>query len=122
MRGPRFERGSVTAEFAILLPAVMLLFGFLLGLLAMKFEQIRLVEVSAQAGRALARGEPFAEVALRVGEVAPGGVLTVHERAASESSALPNLICATVSKGVGGAFRGFGLVIEEVSCHPPAGL
>jgi len=51
------ERGSVTAEFAIVLPTVFLLLGISLGAVAAQFERIKLVSVAAGLARAVARGE-----------------------------------------------------------------
>jgi hypothetical protein len=52
-----FERGSVTAELAMALPAVALVIGITLGAFALQIERMKLVEVSATAARAIARGE-----------------------------------------------------------------
>lgn len=52
------ELGSVTAEFAIVLPTVFLLLGISLGAVAAQVERIKLVSVAAGLARAVARGEP----------------------------------------------------------------
>ncbi len=52
------ERGSVTAEFAIVLPTVFLLLGISMGAVAAQFERIKLVSVASGLARAVARGEP----------------------------------------------------------------
>ena len=51
------ERGSVTAELAMALPAVGLVIAITLGGFALQIERIKLVEVAAVAARAIARGE-----------------------------------------------------------------
>ncbi|MGG5170740.1 TadE family type IV pilus minor pilin [Pseudarthrobacter sp. J1738] len=55
------ERGAVTAEFAVALPAVIAVLGMLLGAVAAGTSQLRLEEASRAAARALARGEPPGE-------------------------------------------------------------
>jgi len=51
------EQGSVTAEFAVVLPGVVLILYFALSVLAMQTSRIGLVELAAESARALARGE-----------------------------------------------------------------
>jgi Flp pilus assembly protein TadG len=50
-------RGAVTAEFAVALPAVLLLLGMLLAGSAAGLTQLRLEEAARAGARALARGE-----------------------------------------------------------------
>ena len=52
------ELGSVTAEFALILPAVLLILVFSLSALAMQTNRMALIELAAEGARALARGEP----------------------------------------------------------------
>lgn len=56
-RGPGNARGAVTAEFAVALPAVLLLLALLLGGAAGGVTQLRLEEAAHAGARALARGE-----------------------------------------------------------------
>lgn len=51
------ERGSVTAELALALPSVALVIAVTLGAFALQVERMKLVDLSAAAARALARGE-----------------------------------------------------------------
>lgn len=51
------SRGAVTAEFAVALPAVLLLLGLLLAGSAAGVTQLRLEEAARAGARALARGE-----------------------------------------------------------------
>lgn len=53
----RKSRGAVTAEFAVALPAVMLLLALLLAGSAAGITQLRLEEAARAGARALARGE-----------------------------------------------------------------
>lgn len=54
--------GAVTAEFAVALPAVILLFAFLLAAGAAGITQLRLEEAARAGARSLARGENSGEV------------------------------------------------------------
>jgi Flp pilus assembly protein TadG len=57
MRRAGSSRGAVTAEFAVALPAVLLLLGLLLAGSAAGVTQLRLEEAARAGARALARGE-----------------------------------------------------------------
>jgi hypothetical protein len=61
-RGPGKARGAVTAEFAVALPAVLLLLAMLLAGVAAGVTQLRLEEAARAGARALARGESAAAV------------------------------------------------------------
>lgn len=61
-RGPGNARGAVTAEFAVALPAVLLLLALLLAGAAAGVTQLRLEEGARAGARALARGEDPAAV------------------------------------------------------------
>jgi len=64
------ERGAVTAEFAVALPAVLLVLGLLLTGAAAGLTQLRLEEAARAGARALARGEDQASVSAVVRQVA----------------------------------------------------
>lgn len=51
------DRGSVTAELAMALPAMSLVIAITLGAFALQIERMKLVDVAATAARAVARGE-----------------------------------------------------------------
>lgn len=59
---PSRARGAVTAEFAVTLPAVLLLLAMLLSTAAAGITQVRLEEGARAGARALARGEDPAAV------------------------------------------------------------
>jgi hypothetical protein len=61
-RGSENARGAVTAEFAVALPAVLLLLALLLSGAAAGVTQLRLEEAAHAGVRALARGEDAAAV------------------------------------------------------------
>lgn len=52
------DKGSVTAELALAMPAVSLVIAITLGAFALQIERMKLVGVAAMAARAVARGEP----------------------------------------------------------------
>jgi len=59
MSGRLGERGSVTAEFAVALPAVALLLGGAVWALGVAAAQVLLQDETGVAARAAARGEPI---------------------------------------------------------------
>ncbi|MDR7082605.1 Flp pilus assembly protein TadG [Arthrobacter ginsengisoli] len=64
------SRGAVTAEFAVTLPAVLLLLGLLLAGSAAGVTQLRLEEAARAGARALARGEDAGAVDMIVRRLA----------------------------------------------------
>jgi hypothetical protein len=79
------ERGSVTAEFATVIPAVLLVLAACLTGLQLSGQQLRLQQVAAMAARSVGRGEPVGEAAGLV----PGPTLRVEHRG--------ELACVTAS-------------------------
>lgn len=104
----RGERGSVTAEFAIALPAVLLVLALLLGGMHLGGLQVRAQDAAADAARALARGDPGGVVAGRLGTQLPGASL------ASWTSG--DLVCVRVSVTPNGPVAALGLVAAAESC------
>jgi hypothetical protein len=72
---PRREQGMVTAEFAVVLPAVVLVLALSLGALGLALEQIRCVDAAAAGARAAARGDSPAAVTLVANRAAPSGAV-----------------------------------------------
>jgi hypothetical protein len=72
--GPGKCRGAVTAEFAVALPAVLLLLAMLLAGSAAGLTQLRLEEAARAGARALARGEDPGAVEGIVRQVAGSSV------------------------------------------------
>lgn len=84
------DRGSVTAEFAAVIPAVMLVLACCLAGLQLAGQQIRLQDAAAASARSLARGDPAppiggAAIATRV----DGALLCARLTAASIAPLLP---------------------------------
>ena len=75
------DRGSVTAEFAAVIPAVMLVLAGCMVCLQLGSQQLRLQDAAAVTARALARGD-----------AAPG-----YEGAARATSQSGDLLCATLT-------------------------
>lgn len=78
------DRGSVTAEFAAVLPAVVLVLVAALGGMQVAGEQLRLQAAVTDAARMLGRGD--AGAASRVGDAVHGATLAQSRRG--------DLICA----------------------------
>jgi Flp pilus assembly protein TadG len=96
-RGPGNARGAVTAEFAVALPAVLLLLALLLAGVAGGVTQLRLEEAARAGARALARGEAPAAV--------EGIVRTLAGTSATASVAADGeWLSVTVADRVGGPF------------------
>ncbi|MEZ0165514.1 TadE family type IV pilus minor pilin [Kineococcus sp. LSe6-4] len=85
-RRGRADTGSVTAEFALLLPAVVVLLALALGAVRVAVAQVQCVDAARAAARAAARGEP-AEVVLRVARAAAPEGAGVRVGAAAEGGA-----------------------------------
>jgi hypothetical protein len=61
------DAGTVTAELAVALPAVLLVLAACLGGLRVGAERLRVVDAAAQAARSVAVGEPAGSWAAAVG-------------------------------------------------------
>ena len=77
---PAGERGSVTAEFATVVPAVMLVLACCLGGLQLAGQQLRLQDAAATASRSLARGEGVGAATARVAQLVSGATLIRNDR------------------------------------------
>ncbi len=96
-RGPGAGRGAVTAEFAVALPAVLLVLGLLLAGSAAGLAQLRLEEAARAGARALARGEDDAAVTAIVRRLAGDSARTA---VASEAGWLSVTVSGTVHGAV----------------------
>ena len=105
----------MTAEFATVLPAVVLVLGCCLGAVALLGQQVRLADSAADAARSLARGDDEARAA-GLATRAGAGVTLVTERRGE-------FTCATLrAPAVIGPFAALGLVVEASSCALAGGL
>jgi Flp pilus assembly protein TadG len=99
----------VTAEFAAVLPAVVLVLALCLASLQMATAQLRLQDASADAARSLGRGDPPGTAAARLARAVAGATLTQSRRG--------DLVCAEASaRSPGGTGALFGLTLRAVSC------
>jgi hypothetical protein len=101
----RGERGSVTAELAAALPAVVLLLGLVLGAFAVGSQTVRLQDAAGLAARAMARGEPPPGVTGMVGLLVPGAAVDRRERS--------GLVCAVVTAPAAGPLASLQLRAES---------
>ena len=102
------ETGSVTAELAVALPAVMLVVGLILAVGQWQIQQQRLLVSAATVARALARGEAQPLIEEWVGRL-PARLSVSYGS---------NLVCARLSQA--SALLGFekfaGLQVSEQQC------
>ncbi|WP_083710062.1 TadE family type IV pilus minor pilin [Leifsonia sp. ALI-44-B] len=104
-RASEHERGSAAAEFAVTMPAVLLVLAMTVGALGAAAHQVRLADAAADAARALGRGESAAAAGALAARVAPGSQLA--------TSTDGELVCAEVAKAwalPGGRATGIRLV------------
>lgn len=66
------DRGTVTAEFAVALPAVVLVLAACLGGLQVAGHQLRLQDAAAVAARSVARGGSLGAAQARASRMVPG--------------------------------------------------
>jgi len=109
------DTGSVTAEFALVIPAVVLVLGCCLGAIQVVGQQVRMTDAAAGAARALGRGESSDHAAALANGAVPGVALSAESRG--------EFVCATLSAPSGiGPFALVGLTVTAVSCAPAGGL
>lgn len=86
------ERGSVTAEFAVVLPAVLVCLGLCVGAIQAAAQHVRLTDAAAVAARALGRGDDAGGIVSRSGAAIEtertGGLLCVRLTATSSVTGL----------------------------------
>lgn len=101
------ERGGVTAEFAIALPAIMLVLAFCLAAMQLASLQIRVQDAAALAARSIARDDE-ASVALAA-QLVPGITFARSQRG--------ELVCVSaVAPAAGGATPVLGIRVRAISC------
>jgi len=87
------DRGSVTAEFAVVLPAVVLVLVLGAAVLGACGRQVRLQDAAADAARLVARGEPVSRASAAVGAAVAGASTAVNHR--------DDLVCVQASAPAG---------------------
>jgi Flp pilus assembly protein TadG len=95
----------VTAEFAVIMPAVLVCLGLCVGAIHIAAQQVRLVDAAAVAARLLGRGDDPSAV------VASSGAQEFH------SSTVDGLVCVSlaVTHSIAG-IRSFGIPSEARAC------
>lgn len=102
------DRGSVVAEFAVALPAVVIVLMLGAGVLASGARHVRLQDAAADAARLAARGEDEARVRAAVTGSVRGASVSVEPRGdlicvtASAAASLPVRLSATSCALAGG--------------------
>jgi Flp pilus assembly protein TadG len=102
------ERGSAVAEFAVALPAVLLVLATVLGGVQLGTLQLRLQDAAADAARSLGRGEPRAVVASRIARQTPSARWRVRRSA--------GLVCAHLVASAAPPAGLLGLQAAATSC------
>jgi hypothetical protein len=101
------QRGSVTAEFAAVLPAVLVLLVGCLGAVQVVGQQVRLTDAAGSAARLLARGDTLDQAA---GLLSGLGATVSSER-------VGEFVCARLSAPSGFApFEAAGLSLDARAC------
>ena len=112
------EKGSVTAEFAIVLPAVILVLGVALSVLAIQTSRIGLVGLAAESARALARGEPESLIQQLLQGVGLDGEVS-SKTSYSDLSVCVELAQINHIRGLGDLFP---IEVKEIQCARKGGL
>ena len=102
------ERGSAVAEFAVAMPAVMLVLALLLGGIQLAGQQLRAQDAAADAARSWARGEGGAAVAARLQRQVRGAGISRSVRG--------DMVCATVTVRPRGPAAALGLAASARAC------
>ena len=102
------DEGAAAAEFAVALPAVVLVLAVCVGAVGVTSQQLRLQDAAADAARGLGRGENVGVVADRAAHAAAGSALT--SRRAGE------LVCARLTAAARGPAAVAGLQLSAESC------
>lgn len=71
------DRGSVAAEFAVALPAVLLIVVLAVGAMHAQAERIVLQDAASDAARLIARGEDGGRADALIAKAVPGGGLSI---------------------------------------------
>ena len=112
------QRGSVTAEFAIILPGVLLILFLALSVQSLQTSRIALVELAAEGSRALARGESKALVTELISQSGLGSAAS-FEVLYQDLSVCVEVFQTHQIRALGGLFP---FELKEVQCSRKGGL
>jgi len=87
------ELGSAAAEFAVAIPAVVLVLACCLSAIQVASQQVRLTDAAADAARTLARGDPVGVATARVHRIDASAVLN--------TSTTGDFVCVQLSSPAG---------------------
>jgi Flp pilus assembly protein TadG len=87
MLSPRDQRGTVTAEAALVLPVIAAFCLALVWMVSVAIAQIRVVDAARDAARSVARGDDSATAAAQARRGTPEGAHVVIERTADTATA-----------------------------------
>ena len=110
------NQGSVTAEFVMVLPALLVVLGVCLAAMAMQLSRLGLVDSASMAARALARGEPKNQV---ISQYASSD----QELSVSTFGQDKEILCVHITRTI--SIKGLGanlLQLKEQSCARRDGL
>lgn len=104
----RRDSGSVSAELALALPAVLLVLSLGLGAAQLGSVRLRAQAAAGDAARSLARGDPPGRASAIAAALSPDARVSRHDRG--------GMVCVRVT--VAGAARGplAGIVVAGTSC------
>src|SRR4051794_15528745 len=98
------ERGAVTAELAMAVPLLLALTIGLVWLLTLGTAQVRMVDATREAARALARGDSAEDALARARVVAPTGAVLSVSQAGDQPGDRVVVSGSVEVDGVGGLF------------------
>ena len=104
----RSETGSVTAEFAAVVPALLLVLAFCLGAVQVVVQQARLTDAAADGARAIARGDGMG--------TADANVLSAVGSASIAVDRAGDYVCVTASQQAAGPAALAGLNVSGKGC------
>lgn len=110
------DSGAVTAEFAIVLPGVLILLYLAFSVMGVQTARIGLVQLAAESSRALARGEPESVVTQLIQE---SGRSISSKPVYSDLSVCVELVQISQIQALGTLFP---LELKEVQCARKGGL
>lgn len=103
------ERGSVSAEFAMILPALAVVIALGMAAVQCGVVQMRLADAAADAARMIGRGEGVESAAARVGVAESGSSMSVGRDGM--------LVCVTASAvPTGGIASTFAIELSATGC------
>ncbi|MGK9149444.1 hypothetical protein KXS11_17550 [Plantibacter flavus] len=106
------EDGAVTAEFAVVVPAVVLVLAMGLSALQLGVLQLRAADAAADGARSLGRGDDHGTAAARVERALPGASMT--------SGAEGDLVCVRVSADAASGAAAW-IPVQAEACAMDAG-